>query len=69
VFLAAGIANLDFHEMQKAYYTKYIDAGGVAIVPPEHVKDISLRLMYKFNATASAKSITTRVKFSLGIHS
>ncbi|MYA99225.1 hypothetical protein F4X90_06020 [Candidatus Poribacteria bacterium] len=39
---AAGIADLDFHELQKAYYTKYIDAGGIAIVAPEHVEDVLL---------------------------
>ncbi len=38
--LAAGIADLDYHELQKAYYKKYIDAGGIAIVAPAHVEDV-----------------------------
>jgi hypothetical protein len=27
-----------FHELQKAYYTKYIDAAGIAIVAPQHTR-------------------------------
>lgn len=34
-----GLADADFHELQKAYYKKYIDAGGIAIVAPAHVQD------------------------------
>ena len=27
-----------FYELQKAYYTKYIDAAGIAIVAPQHIR-------------------------------
>ena len=27
-----------FHELQKAYYTRYIDAAGIAIVGPTHLR-------------------------------
>ena len=30
-FLDNGYDKIDFHELQKAYYTKYIDAAGIAI--------------------------------------
>jgi hypothetical protein len=30
-FLDNGCDKIDFHELQKAYYTKYIDAAGIAI--------------------------------------
>ena len=41
-YLAAGIADLDFHALQKAFYTKYIDAGGIAIVANNKVEDVFL---------------------------
>ena len=28
-----------FYELQKAYYTKYIDAAGIAIVAPQHIRN------------------------------
>ena len=33
-----GYDKIDFHELQKAYYTKYIDAAGIAIVAPQHTR-------------------------------
>ena len=36
---AKGLVDADFHAMQKAYYTRYIDAAGIAIVGPETVAD------------------------------
>lgn len=41
-YLAAGVADLDFHALQKAFYTKYIDAGGIAIVANNKVEDVFL---------------------------
>ena len=34
-----------FYELQKAYYTKYIDAAGIAIVAPTAYKDRNILLM------------------------
>ena len=33
-----GYDKIDFHELQKSYYTKYIDAAGIAIVAPQHTR-------------------------------
>ena len=33
-----GYDKIDFHELQKAYYTKYIDAAGITIVAPQHTR-------------------------------
>ena len=41
-YLAAGVADLDFHALQKAFYTRYIDAGGIAIVANNTVEDMFL---------------------------
>ena len=41
-YLAAGVADLDFHALQKAFYMKYIDAGGIAIVANNKVEDVFL---------------------------
>ncbi|MDE0317731.1 MAG: hypothetical protein OXM61_22865 [Candidatus Poribacteria bacterium] len=41
-YLAAGVADLDFRALQKAFYTKYIDAGGIAIVANNKVEDVFL---------------------------
>ena len=41
-YLAAGVADLDFHALQKAFYTKYIDAGGIAIVANNKMEDVFL---------------------------
>lgn len=38
-----GLIDVDFHSLQKEFYTKYIDAGGVAIVANEAVDDVYLR--------------------------
>lgn len=40
--LKKGLPDIDFHALQKAFYTKYIDAGGIAIVSPDKVKDVFL---------------------------
>ena len=37
-----GIHEMDFHAMQQVFYTKYIDAGGIAIVANEKVEDVLL---------------------------
>ena len=37
-----GWDKVDFHEHQKAYYKRYIDAGGIAIVGPETLADEDL---------------------------
>ena len=37
-FLDNGYDKIDFHELQKSYYTKYIDAAGIAIVGPTHLR-------------------------------
>ena len=34
-----GLADVDFHAQQQAFYTRYIDAGGIAIVGPANVKE------------------------------
>ena len=35
-----GYDKIDFfYELQKAYYTKYIDAAGIAIVAPQHIRN------------------------------
>ena len=43
-----GYDKMDFHEPQKEYYTRYIDAGGIAIVGPETLADEEL--IYARNA-------------------
>ena len=40
--LENGFDTIDIHELQKAYYKRYIDAGGIAIVGPETVADEDL---------------------------
>ena len=42
LILENGFDTIDFHELQKAYYKRYIDAGGIAIVGPETVADEDL---------------------------
>ena len=38
-YIDNGYDKIDyFHELQKAYYTKYIDAAGIAIVGPTHLR-------------------------------
>ncbi|MYB01493.1 hypothetical protein F4X90_17735 [Candidatus Poribacteria bacterium] len=37
-----GNVLIDFHAQQKAFYTKYIDAAGIAIVAPNTVEDVFL---------------------------
>ena len=38
-YIDNGYDKIDyFHELQKAYYTKYIDAAGIAIVAPQHIR-------------------------------
>ena len=38
-----GYDKIDFfYELQKAYYTKYIDAAGIAIVAPQHIRSKDL---------------------------
>lgn len=39
LILERGYDKIDFHELQKAFYTRYIDAGGIAIVGPDSVTD------------------------------
>lgn len=41
-YIEKGIHEMDFHALQKAFYTQYIDAGGIAIVANEKVEDVFL---------------------------
>ena len=42
LILENGFDKIDLHELQKAYYKRYIDAGGIAIVGPETLADADL---------------------------
>ena len=46
--LENGFDKVDFYELQKAYYKRYIDAGGIAIVGPDTLADEEL--IYARNA-------------------
>ena len=48
LILENGFDKVDFHELQKAYYKRYIDAGGIAIVGPDTLADEDL--IYARNA-------------------
>lgn len=39
-YIENGLVDVDFHALQKAFYTRYIDAGGIAIVGHDKVEDI-----------------------------
>ena len=39
LYIEHGLDKVDFHALQKEYYKRYIDAGGIAIVGPDDVED------------------------------